>query len=60
MQLLSPAYRTVFNLYIMEGMTHKEIANELDISEGTSKSNLTKAKANVKKILSEKLNKDYE
>ena len=60
MQLLSPAYRTVFNLYIMEGMTHKEIASELDISEGTSKSNLAKAKANVKKILSEKLNKDYE
>ena len=60
MQELSPAYRTVFNLYIMEGMTHKEIANELDISEGTSKSNLAKAKANVKKMLSEKLNKNYE
>ena len=60
MQLLSPAYRTVFNLYIMEGMTHKEIANALNISEGTSKSNLAKAKANVKKMLSEKLNMSYE
>ena len=60
MQLLSPAYRTVFNLYIMEGMTHKEIANALNISEGTSKSNLAKAKANVKKTLSEKLNMSYE
>ena len=60
MQLLSPAYRAVFNLYIMEGMTHKEIAASLEISEGTSKSNLAKAKANVKKMLSEKLNKSYE
>ena len=60
MQLLSPAYRTVFNLYVMEGMTHKEIANELEISEGTSKSNLAKAKANVKKVLSEKLKKNHE
>ena len=42
MQKLSPAYRTVFNLYVMEGMTHKEIADELNISEGTSKSNLAK------------------
>ena len=55
MQLLSPAYRTVFNLYIMEGMTHKEIANELSISEGTSKSNLAKAKLNIRKILNKKL-----
>ena len=60
MQNLSPAYRTVFNLYIMEGLTHKEIALELEISEGTSKSNLAKAKANVKKMLSEKLNENYE
>jgi RNA polymerase sigma-70 factor (ECF subfamily) len=60
MQLLSPAYRTVFNLYVMEGMTHKEIANELEISEGTSKSNLAKAKANVKKVQREKLKKNHE
>ena len=55
MQKLSPAYRTVFNLYVMEGMTHKEIADELNISEGTSKSNLAKAKLNIRKILNKKL-----
>jgi RNA polymerase sigma factor (sigma-70 family) len=50
-QELSPAYRTVFNLYVMEEFTHKEIAEKLDISEGTSKSNLSKAKFNLKKNL---------
>lgn len=50
-QELTPAYRTVFNLYVMEEMTHKEIAEMLDISEGTSKSNLSKAKFNLKKNL---------
>lgn len=53
-QQLSPAYRTVFNLYIMEGYSHQEIADEIGISVGTSKSNLAKAKANVKKMLIEK------
>lgn len=52
---LSPAYKMVFNLYIMEGYSHQEIADELDVSLGTSKSNLAKAKANVKKILMKKL-----
>ena len=51
---LSPAYRTVFNLYVMEEYTHKEIAEILGISEGTSKSNLSKAKLNLQKILKEK------
>lgn len=51
MHQLSPAYRAVFNLYIMEDMTHKEIAEELGISEGTSKSNLAKAKMRLRKIL---------
>ena len=50
-QNLSPAYRAVFNLYVMEEYTHKEIAEILGISEGTSKSNLAKAKMNLKKIL---------
>jgi RNA polymerase sigma-70 factor (ECF subfamily) len=50
-QSLSPAYRTVFNLYVLEEFTHKEIADKLDISEGTSKSNLSKAKYNLKKNL---------
>jgi len=50
-QMLSPAYRTVFNLYVIEDMSHKEIADRLDISEGTSKSNLAKAKFNLRKNL---------
>jgi len=43
-QDLSPGYRTVFNLYVVEGYTHKEIAEMLGISEGTSKSQLSRAK----------------
>lgn len=51
MQKLSPAYRTVFNLYVFEELTHKEIAQQLGINEGTSKSNLAKAKLRLKKLL---------
>ena len=43
-QDLSPGYRTVFNLYVVEGYTHKEIADMMGISEGTSKSQLSRAK----------------
>lgn len=43
-QELSPGYRTVFNLYVVEGFAHKEIAEMLGISEGTSKSQLARAK----------------
>lgn len=50
-QDLTPAYRMVFNLYVIEEFTHKEIAEMLEISEGTSKSNLAKAKFNLKKNL---------
>lgn len=50
-QRLSPAYRTVFNLYVMEGHKHNEIAEMLDISVGTSKSNLSKARLNLRKML---------
>ncbi len=50
-QELSPAYRTVFNLYIVEGFTHEEISKKLGVSIGTSKSNLFKAK----RIMSNKL-----
>ncbi len=49
LQQLSPAYRTVFNLYVIENMTHQEIAEYLNISVGTSKSNLAKAKQKLKK-----------
>lgn len=51
MQKLTPAYRTVFNLYVFEEMTHKEIADLLGINVGTSKSNLAKAKQNLRKLL---------
>jgi RNA polymerase sigma factor (sigma-70 family) len=50
-QQLSPAYQTVFNLYVMEGYNHNEIAEMLEISVGTSKSNLSKARQNLKRIL---------
>lgn len=43
-QQLSPGYRTVFNLYVVEGYTHREIAEQMGISEGTSKSQLSRAK----------------
>lgn len=56
-QKLSPAYRAVFNLYVLEEYSHKEIGAILGISEGTSKSNLAKAKMNLQKILSEKFMK---
>lgn len=54
-QELSPAYRTVFNLYVIEGFQHKEIAELLGISEGTSKSNLAKAKKNLQALLEKNL-----
>ncbi len=54
---LSPAYRSVFNLYVLEEYTHKEISEILGISEGTSKSNLSKAKLNLQKILKERFAK---
>jgi len=54
-QELSPKYRIVFNLYALEGYSHKEIGEMLQISEGTSKSNLSRARA----ILQEKVNKYY-
>lgn len=50
-QQLSPAYRTVFNLYVIEGFKHREIAEMLDIAVGTSKSNLAKAKKNLQSIV---------
>ncbi len=61
-QELSPAYRTVFNLYVIENYSHKEIAEKLGISEGTSKSNLAKAKMNLNKLVLNKLEqiKQYE
>lgn len=51
---LSPAYRTVFNLFVIEGLTHEEIGQQLGISVGASKSNLSKARENLRKILIKK------
>ncbi|MEO5890387.1 MAG: RNA polymerase sigma factor [Ferruginibacter sp.] len=53
---LSSAYRTVFNLHVIEGYSHEEIAQLLDISIGTSKSNLSKAKERLRTILQKKTN----
>ena len=51
---LPVGYRTVFNLYEIEGMSHKEIASLLNISEGTSKSQLSKSKVLLQKMLLKK------
>jgi len=50
-QRLSPAYRTVFNLYVIEGYPHNDIAKMLGISEGTSKSNLAKARGRLQQMI---------
>jgi RNA polymerase sigma factor (sigma-70 family) len=49
-QKLTPAYRTVFNMYVIEDYSHKEIAEALNISVGSSKSNLAKAKMKIKEL----------
>ncbi|OFX26448.1 MAG: hypothetical protein A2033_16325 [Bacteroidetes bacterium GWA2_31_9] len=49
-QKLSPAYKTVFNMYVIESYTHKEIADYLEISVGSSKSNLAKAKMKLREM----------
>ncbi|MCK5134309.1 MAG: sigma-70 family RNA polymerase sigma factor [Bacteroidales bacterium] len=54
-QTLSPKYRMVFNLYAIEGYSHQEISKELGISIGTSKSNLSRARA----VLQEKIKNIY-
>ena len=52
-QQLSPVYKAVFNLFVIDGFSHEEIAAQLNITTGTSKSNLSKAKANIQKMLKE-------
>jgi len=59
-QKLSPAYRTVFNLYVIDGYTHEEIAKKLRIAVGTSKSNLMKARENLRSMLEELNRISYE
>lgn len=50
-QVLTPAYRSVFNLYVIEGYSHKEIGELLGITESTSRSNLVKARTKLKEML---------
>lgn len=50
-QKLSPAYRIVFNLFAIEGYSHKEISELCGISEGTSKSNLSRARAHLQQLV---------
>jgi RNA polymerase sigma factor (sigma-70 family) len=57
---LSPAYRTVFNMYVIEDYSHAEVAEELGISEGTSKSNYFKAKARLRELLKDKMDLIYQ
>jgi len=58
-QSLSTAYRTVFNMYVIDGFKHEEIAKSLNISVGTSKSNLSKARAQLRDMVSKQLNIEH-
>ncbi len=55
MQLLSPQYKLVLNLYVIDNLSHKEIASQLGISENTSKSNLNRARKQLIEILRNKM-----
>jgi len=58
-QSLSMAYRTVFNMYVIDGFKHQEIAEKLGIGVSTSKSNLTRARAKLQELVTAKLNNPY-
>lgn len=58
-QELPNQYRLVFNMYVLDGYSHKEISKELRISEGTSKSNLSRARAILKDKLEAQKDKDF-
>jgi RNA polymerase sigma-70 factor (ECF subfamily) len=51
MQKLTPGYRVIFNLFIIEEFSHEEISHRLGISIGTSKSNLARGRKQLQKIL---------
>ena len=55
LQQLPPGFRTIFNLHVLEGYSHPEIADILGISVGTSKSQLLRAKLHFKKLLESSL-----
>lgn len=54
-QKLPISYRTVFNLYAIDGYTHEQIAKKLNITEGGSKSNLFKARKKLRELLEQEL-----
>ena len=54
-QQLTPAYRVVFNLYVIEGYSHREIAELMEITESTSRSNLVKSRMKLRAIINKKL-----
>jgi RNA polymerase sigma-70 factor (ECF subfamily) len=58
-QDLPPGYRTVFNLYAIEGYSHKEIADMLGISEGTSKSQFARARYQLEKKIAHQNKVNY-
>lgn len=58
-QSLPPAYRMAFNLYVLEGYTHEEIAEQLSISVGTSKSNLSRAREHLRTALNKQNNERH-
>jgi len=51
MHQMTMMYRTIFNMFVVEGFSHKDIAKKLGISESTSRSNLVKARKKLKQIL---------
>lgn len=57
---LPTGYRTVFNLYIFEDMSHKEIAEELGINEAASRSQFFRAKTLLKKKIEAMLEKNHQ
>lgn len=58
-QRLPDGFRMVFNMYAIEGYSHKEIADKLEISIGTSKSQLSRARAYLKNIIIEEEAKEF-
>ena len=58
-QQLSPTYKAIFNLYVIDGHSHEEIAEMMEISVGASKSGLSRARANLRKLLKRVYQIDY-
>jgi RNA polymerase sigma-70 factor (ECF subfamily) len=52
--LLPTGYRTVLNMFVVEGYSHQEIAETLGVSESTSKTQLAKAKSKLKQVITQK------